>query len=202
MGFDYKGEQKMSTIKQVLTIVILSSFLIISIYLSFNLYKVKTPEYTICELVPSKEGEDEVLFDAKFEYFVSSKKYSFKENRDDFQFNVIGEKFILKYDKNKPKLHEIISYKPLFLEDEKTAFTKGVIEKVHIKKISLYKNKSKYCIVYSYSISNYKYRKAQDIEPGLCNKKYLDSLKNNNIECEVQYWIENPRRAIINIGIE
>jgi hypothetical protein len=184
--------------KQILIIVFCSLFLMFGIYANLFYYQVKTPAYTICEIVSEKEDqEDNMLFYATFEYYVDGRRYRFKEDRLKYQYNVIGEKYVIKYDINNPKKKKIISYKPIFLEDEKTVLTKGTIKDIYYTRRSLFKKQSTYGVCFEYNIGEEIFKKRQAIEPGKYEKKYLDSLRSNKVMCDIEYWIDNPKRAII-----
>jgi hypothetical protein len=171
-------------------------FIIYAIYASnkTDSVNINNPEYTICELVPEKEGYTIVMFDAKFEYYVSDKKYNIEKTPLKYKYNVIGEKFVLRYDKDNPEEAEIVSYKPLFLKEEKTNYVKGNILRLY-NKFNLI-GSSKYAIDCEYIINGTTFIKSQDLPPNY--KDIYPQLKEGD-KYIVEYWLQNPKRAIIHL---
>lgn len=183
---------------QLLFLIGLIILIIVIVYLSIKQAEVNInqPEYTVCEIVPKEEGDKRVWFDAKFQYFVAGEKYSFLKTPNEDKFNVIGEKYVLEYDAENPEEHRVISYKPLFLKEEKTSFVKGNIRRVFkFKKFT--RNGSIYAITFEYTVNERTYKKTQDLPPNY--KELYPALKKGN-QYKVEYWIKNPERSIIHLN--
>ncbi len=183
---------------QIIALVLSTSFLVFGIYYSTTQYKINSPEYTVGTIVPMHEGDKRVMFRAKFEYFVEGKRYTLKWNSAEYKFNVIGEKYLLKYDKDNPKRSKIIATKPLFLKYEKTYYTKGYINRVYYAKPLFFHSNPTIGLEYSYPIGDVKFIKSQEV-PEIELKTYLDSLLENKIPVVVECWAEDARRAIIHL---
>ncbi|HOS83621.1 MAG TPA: hypothetical protein PK199_01760 [Bacteroidales bacterium] len=102
--------------------------------------------------------------------------------------NIIGEKYQLEFDENKPENCKVYLDKPVFLENEKTIKTTGVI-----KKISPTNHKELTGIVFEYKVKENSITRAQSISIS------LKDILSKGQEYTVEYWYNNPKRAIIYI---
>ena len=120
--------------------------------------------------------------------YYTVKDVNYKSDFDRSYYGEIdNEKYSLKYDSLNPE-NVVINYtKPIFTNDEKTSFCKGVILKITNYKWPF---GNAYGISYQYKHSGIVFEREQDIS-------YVDYLKlkvGKNIK--VEYWVQNPQRAV------
>jgi hypothetical protein len=95
---------------------------------------------------------------------------------------VIGEKFIVIYEKNNPTIFQIDEYSPIFVEDESVNSIVGEVTDL----VTFGKNS----VTFQYVVEGMEYTKFQLYNESIFNPKKGDKYK-------VNYWLENPQRAII-----
>ncbi len=135
-----------------------------------------------------------------FKYYYNGKFYEGVGVNSIYTYGYIEqEKYAIKINPKNPSEFYILGWKPFFAEDEKRKITIGEIKRVFnpLKTLGNTKGKSTYCVTYIYidSIKRY-HKREQDLPPDYNPKK--DSLKVGQFY-EVEYWIENPQRAVIHL---
>ena len=130
----------------------------------------------------------------KYEYYVGNKKYQ-GLSVEYLSWAPNGEKYLLIYDSLYPEdqknVHLITDY-PVFLPEEVTNYTVGKITDILITK-----RKHLVTFDYEYTLLGKTYQRIQFLEGSnpLINYPQLS----NGAEFLVEYWVENPQRAIIYI---
>jgi hypothetical protein len=123
-------------------------------------------------------------------YYIENKRYDYQGANESWAPK--GEKCLLKYDTLQPDGYyphsELLSEHPVFLPGESTHYTVGTLIKMH---------KRQEVFEYVYTISGKKYDRVQDL-------KIDDPVKNhpqlvNGAQFLVEYWVNNPERAILYI---
>jgi hypothetical protein len=114
----------------------------------------------------------------------SCKKKLCYTNSDDYYY--VGEKFIVEYEEKNPKANRVRLDKPVFLKNEKTSFTIGIVTNYnpnYFREIS-----------FVYFVDGKKYEQSyKPIEDS--EIKYPD-LKEGK-KYKVRYWEDYPKRSII-----
>ena len=98
----------------------------------------------------------------------------------------IGEKFIIEYEEKKPSINRARLDKPVFLKNEKTSFTIGIVNNYnpnYFRRIS-----------FIYFVDGKKYE--QSYEPIEDSEIKYPDLKEGK-KYKVQYWEDSPKRSII-----
>lgn len=127
----------------------------------------------------------------KFHHEVFSYEYGgkFYTEEDYISFSVIGnvvnEKYIIKVNSKKPDHYSVVGWKPVFTKDEMT--------KVGVCKITSIIKKANPLVLFEYSVNGVSYKRGQFL-PDLT----YSELKEGSLY-EVEYWVDNPQRAIIHI---
>jgi hypothetical protein len=134
--------------------------------------------------------------EAVFQYFVDDKEYEATERSAAYFANVIGEKFEIKYDKNKPSNSFVVSCKPVFLENEYSFIVNGEITRLYSSSWGGGVKPSSYSIEFEFFIGDEKIIKAQRLPPDY--QTQFPNLMEGQFY-EVEYWLENPQRAIIHL---
>ena len=114
----------------------------------------------------------------------SCKKKLCYTNSDDYYY--VGEKFIVEYEEKNPKANRVRLDKPVFLKNEKTSFTIGIVNNYnpnYFKEIS-----------FIYFVGGKKYEQSyQPIENSEIKYPNLRMGK----KYKVRYWEDYPKRSII-----
>jgi hypothetical protein len=143
--------------------------------------KIDLPQYTIGEFVRitgNTKGSSGV-----YRYKVDGSSFFLHDAK--FTELIIGEKFLIKYDKNEPKKAKIFFDKPMFTENEITETTIGVIKGLSGKWVL-----SSASVTYVYMLNGIEYERWQFYNWENSNIKLEDKF-------EVKYLLSNPRRAIM-----
>ena len=123
-------------------------------------------------------------------YYVGNKRYDY--TGPDMAFAPKGEKYLLKYDTlypNGDKEHcRLITEHPVFLPGENTNYTVGTIVKSH---------KSYRSFDYRYTVLGKKYFTSQFLAEDDPARNHPQLV--NGAEFLVEYWVNNPERAILYI---
>lgn len=151
--------------------------------------EINNPKYTIGEIVRFTQGTKSSGLGAVIQYVVDEIEYETTIGSFADKANVIGEKYKVKYDSQNPEKRVVLTESPVFLDDELTRTTKG-----KITKFSLTSHKGRTGFIFKYKISNKDFIKAQTIQSNY--KEQYPDLKEGN-SYEVEYWEQNPERAII-----
>jgi hypothetical protein len=122
---------------------------------------------------------------AQFSYDDSHGKKYYILDYNTYTTYVLGDKFVLLYDSLKPSKYSLITKSPLFLQNENTRKVTGKV--VEVSSVDC---KFKY----SYELDSgvYNHTRYQQLD---YKKKYSDVKVGN--EYLVEYWVDNPLRAII-----
>ena len=108
---------------QIISILIIFAFIVLLFFLFSGPKKIKNKEETVAiliEVVPVKAG-----FDGKYEFFVRGQRY---ETHDIcYESFIIGDKFIIGYNKKNPKENGVFLSKPIFLKNEETIKSLGKV---------------------------------------------------------------------------
>lgn len=153
--------------------------------------QIKEPKYTIGEIVRFTQGTKSSGLGAVVQYIVDEIEYEKTIGSYANKANIIGEKYKIKYDEKNPERCIVLTENPVFLKNELTQSTKGVI-----KKFSLTSHKGKTSFEYEYSIDDKKFSKSQTV---LSNYKDLYPSLKEGATYQVEYWRKNPKRAIIHL---
>lgn len=121
-----------------------------------------------------------------FEYSVNDKVFNFWGYYNNTI--VIGDKFVLVYDSEKPEESKVILDRPIFLEKEKTITTNGKITRI--------KSYSKKAVYFEYVAAGGLYTRIQCL-PDNYSTLYPTLLEGR--EYKIEYWHDNPQRAIIHL---
>jgi hypothetical protein len=148
-------------------------------------YNAKIPRENIKEAIGTVTGYQvggTSMRPAELAFSVKGKKYIIyiSSNYD------VGEKFVVEYEKNEPKINKARIDKPVFLTNEKTSITVGIVENYnpnYFREIS-----------FIYFVNGNKYK--QSYEPIKNSKLKYPNLREGN-KYKVKYWNENPKRSII-----
>lgn len=137
--------------------------------------------YAVVKEFKSKAGSGR---NAVYEYSVNGEVFSFWGYYNNTL--VIGDKFIVMYDCEKPKESKVVLDKPIFLENEKTINSKGKITRVKIY--------SKKAVYFEYVANGELYTRIQCLPNDF--KVQYPALSEEK-EYQIVYWADNPQRAII-----
>lgn len=121
-----------------------------------------------------------------FEYYVNGKVYNFWGYYNNTL--VIGDKFVLVYDSEKPNESKVIVDRPIFLDSEKTIKSTGKITRI--------KSYSKKAVYFEYIAGEGLYTRIQCL-PDNYSTLYPTLLEGK--EYKIEYWQDNPQRAIIHL---
>ena len=111
---------------------------------------------------------------------------------------VIDEIFPIAYNPNNPDEFFAFSWNPVFLNKEITKSTTGIISRAPYQSKFFSKKPEKYSahsIEFTFWIDGSCYRKSQHLPPMFIRNSPGKIKKGDKFE--VEYWIENPQRAII-----
>jgi hypothetical protein len=158
---------------------IIVSLINISFFYSFKKPVIKQPIKTYASIVQFKN----VGADAVYQYIVNDKSYQFWGYSNPSL--VLGDRFEMIYDKSNPKKNKLLAHRPIFTKDEQTSIIRGRVTKI------VRINKEMY---FQYVVNGFLYTRIQKIERP---KKWNDLVFKLGNEYKVEYWVENPRRAII-----
>lgn len=142
--------------------------------------KIEHPEYTIGEIVDFEQIAKGAI--AIIEYSVNEKNY--KCSIKQISSMIIGEKYQVEYDIEDPNKSIVIKSKPVFLEDEKVNLTSGIVNS-----LSSIGNSR---LSYRYTVEGIVYKKSQWYDSNFFTPKKEEQY-------EVEYWQQNPQRAIIHL---
>ncbi len=133
---------------------------------------------------------------SKFEYTYDGKLYNFKSRLyfNGFRYTK-GEKYLLKINPAMPDHFLPVMWSPLFLKDEITAKTWAKLGNIHSEWMGEFKCKC-YYFVYDYNVNSSSYVRIHYLAPDY-QKTYGQLEKGSKFE--VEYWLENPQRAIIHL---
>lgn len=140
----------------------------------------KNPQKTVGIVVKFFDGTRGV--DAYVKYYVDGEKYVVLSSKTEGM--AIGDKYELKYEKSNPEKWDIVNERPVFLTNEKTGETNGIISKVSTI--------SQDFVRFEYTVHGKKYSRTQYFDKELhlvVGKKY-----------KIRYWVKNPQRAIIDLA--
>lgn len=162
-------------------LIILLSVIIIFV----NYYRSLIPKENIREAVGTIIGYDKggtsmrpaiILFKVKQQEFFSHCAGNYN----------LGEKFIIEYEEKKPDVNKARLDKPVFLNNETTGLTTGIISSynpIFFRKIS-----------FIYFVDGIKYE--QSYKPIKDSEIKYPNLKEGK-KYKVRYWEQNPQRSII-----
>ena len=138
------------------------------------------------ETYGSVEG---VTRNKEIHYKVGEQYYTTQFNHS-YYGEIQNELYLLKYDTLNPKKVEICYTKPVFLANEKTDFCQGSVLKIFNYKWPFGKA---FAVRYEYNHNGILFEREQDLPNDF--KKYTTLKVGNKIL--VEYWIDNPQRAIL-----
>lgn len=151
--------------------------------------KIEHPSYTVGTLIKIErraKGSNSIL-----QYNVNNQIYVVTAGHCANKLNIIGEKYKIKYDKLEPSKGIVLEEQPVFLKDEKTLVIQG-----KVKRISLVSQKGKKELIFTFEINDTQFSRSQSIEKDY--KEQYPDLKEGR-SYEVEYWEQNPERAIIHL---
>jgi hypothetical protein len=158
----------------IMVILIITSF----VY-SFKEPAIKQPVITYATIVQFKSlGKNAV-----YQYTVNDKTYQFWDYSNESL--VLGDRFELIYDKSNPKKNKLLAHRPIFTKEEQSSTTRGRVTKIVRPSNVLY---------FQYVVNGFLYTRIQKIERP---KKWSDLVFKTGNEYAIEYWVDNPRRAII-----
>lgn len=168
------------------TILILGSMVAIivwAIIYSFSEPAINDPNetYAVVKEFKSQAGSGRI---AVYEYVVEGKVYDYWGYYNNTL--VIGDKFIIRYDNKRPKKSKVLLERPIFLNNEKTITTNGKITRI--------KKYSKKAVYFEYIANGKLYTRIQCLPNDY--KNLYPSLVEGK-EYQIDYWVDNPQRAII-----
>lgn len=99
---------------------------------------------------------------------------------------VLGDKFVIDYEKNNPEINKVREDKPVFLNNEITGITICEIKRYN----TFFFNE----LWFFYWVNGVKYER--DYDAPINSDELYPNLKKGNLY-KVKYWKENPQRSII-----
>lgn len=174
----------------MITFLILSSMIALIIWAivySFSEPSINSAIETFAEVkeFKSKGGSGK---NSVFEYSVNGKIFNFWGYYNNTM--VIGDKFVLVYDSEKPVESKVIHDKPIFLEKEKTITTVGIVTRI--------KSYGKKAVYFEYIADGGLYTRIQCLPD---NYSTLYPTLSEGREYKIVYWQDNPQRAIIHLDV-
>ena len=151
----------------------------------FNYYRSLVPKENIKEAIGVVIGYDKggtSIRSAILKFNIKEKKY-FSRSSDYYD---IGEKFIIEYEQKNPAINQVRLDKPIFLKNEKTSYTIGIIDTYnpnYLREIS-----------FIYFVDGKQYK--QSYKPIENSEIEYPDLKEAG-KYIVEFWEENPKRSII-----
>jgi len=181
-----------STKDKILTglLLVAALWFMVWVYINDSPPKINNPGFAIGTLIPKWSDLSLVLFK------VNEKKYKAYLNRAAHFGNILGEKFLVVYEKEDPNKNIVLEHAPVFLKHEKYQESIGAVIRIFNPVFNNSKNifKTNYYIDFKYQVNGKIYKRTQGL-PNNYEKKY------GKIEAGqkyiVRYWIKNPNRAII-----
>ncbi len=128
---------------------------------------------------------------AWIEHYLYGNRYSAFDGLN-FWGIVLGDRFNILYDPSNPESFKVISWEPVFTEEEETKTIKG--ELVRLSQFKWWGDDSRYSIKFDYEVNRETYTRGQDLPP---NYKTIYPTLSVGQTFEVKYWVSNPQRAII-----
>lgn len=152
------------------------------IYAYINHKKLKNNNKTTVGNVINFDYKSEKLTTTiTLEYYINNIQY--RKKLSNGITVVYGSKYKVKYYPENPNIIEVLYEEPVFLENEKTAFTTGVIKNANLL--------SSGSIVVSYIVNKKTYIIYYNV------KKILKKRLKDGMKFKVEYWVKKPKRCII-----
>lgn len=169
----------------ILLLIIMMTIIIFAILISVSQNQVKNGLETYAEISDFKSVQGSGRRSV-FTYNVGGINY---RTWGYYNYTLIrGDKFAVKYEEGNPKNGTVLLDRPIFLENEQTTETVGVIVR-----LILFFNRELY---FEYAVNGAIYTRIQKIPKD--HKSLYPNLSVGQ-KFKVEYWNENPRRAIINL---
>jgi hypothetical protein len=183
----------------LLLILIIPISAIVLVFLNDSPPEISSPKYVIGTITSFKQGQKSSGLDAVVTFLINEKEYEHRIKSKANSGNVIGEKFIVVYEEKKPSNNIVLRYSPVFLDSEFNFLkqTKGKItDDIHKFNFSNNQYIPNYGIEFEYIVNGRKFVKSQSLPRDF--KQNFPSIE-KGMEFEVEYWLENPQRAIIHL---
>jgi|SRR5690554_171459 len=147
-------------------------------------------------IVRHEQGQKSSGLDAVISYNYKDNVFEERIGSSKYEANVIGEKYKVLFDSINPNKAIILDYQPIFEKSERTKVTIGKITRLYRFSWTDGKYIPNYAIEFSYYVDSTELTKSQSL-PKDFKAEYPD-LK-EGVEYEVEYWIKNPKRAIMKL---
>lgn len=175
----------LETLFYYLIVSILPLFIILSISINVYQYYSSIPKKNIIKVIGCVKGRTASVrgfHSAIVEFKHKGKTYN-TETEDNY---VIGEKFIVEFEKYNPTINKVRQDEPVFLEDESVGYSVGYVERLNFRFMKT--------ITFIYYVNGIKYEQSYEPSEDLKTKYPLFKEGEKFI---VKYWIDNPARSII-----
>lgn len=169
---------------------------VIWIFINDSPPEIVNPKYTVGTITSLKQAQKSAGLDAVVTFVVEGKQYEHRIGSSKYEANVVGEKFKVVYEEKEPSKNVVLTYEPVFAESESTNKSKGRVKRIYRFSWSSDEYSPNHGIEFEYEVNGKKFTKAQSL-PKDYKEKY-PSLKEGSIY-EVEYWNQNPERAIIHL---
>lgn len=136
---------------------------------------------------------------SKFKYSFNDQEYvGYSSYNVSVFHNIPGEKFSILINSKKPDDYIPIEWEPMFIQGERTSFTRGFIVSIENDYKLVFGDSlvSSHEVIFAYETVAGKYERGQALSP-----RYTDlypALGAGDIY-EIEYFVENPQRAIIHL---
>lgn len=169
---------------------------IIWIFIKDSPSSIANPKYTIGTIASLKQGQRATGLDAVVVFQVNGRSYETPIGSSKYEANVVGEKFKVVYEKKDPSKNRVLTYEPVFAESESTNESEGRVTRIYRYSWSSDEYSPNHGVEFEYEVDGERFTKAQSLPKDY--KEQYPSLKEGSIY-EVEYWNQNPERAIIHL---